>query len=52
VSEFRFASYSLFLMHRAELKVSVHFWCLFESYVPNVPLGAENVELKEKGLNF
>jgi hypothetical protein len=42
-----------FLMHRMELKDE----CKkanksANGKVPNVPLGVENVELKEKGLNF
>ena len=40
-------------MHRVELKVSFSTSFLdFSSFVPNAPCGVENVELKEKGLNF
>jgi hypothetical protein len=40
-------------MHRVELKDrTYHHHSILALNVPNVPLGAENLELKEKGLNF
>jgi hypothetical protein len=43
----------MFLMHRVELKER---WYNREeggtAIVPNAPCGVENLELKEKGLNF
>jgi hypothetical protein len=42
----------IFLMHRVELKELYILGVVRLCYVPNVPLGVENLELKEKGLNF
>jgi hypothetical protein len=40
-------------MHRVELKAKAVF-CMGsgDREVPNAPCGVENLELKEKGLNF
>ena len=43
----------IFLMHRVELKDrTYHHHSILALNVPNAPFGVENVELKEKGLNF